>query len=398
MIFALHVAKPFFSKEVEYASRDPKRANEKGKNDSSKPLPTYTLGVNSHHPERNLAQMAAPTNVTNPTPEKIFNTLNAYQQTASLKAAIELDIFTAIADGAQNAKAIARQVNASEKGVRVLCDFLVIHGFLDKEAGTYRLTEESAAFLSKRSPAYLGAVIGFLARDWQSDCFAKLGDVVRKGGSLSADGDNTKPNDEAWVPFARSMAPMMVPSANFIAALTDAKAGKPVKVLDVAAGHGMFGVTLAKENPNAQVIALDWPAVLEVAKENAQKHGVATRYALRSGSAFETEFGTGYDFILLTNIFHHFDIPTCEALIGRVYAALKPGGKAITLEFVPNEDRVSPPTAAAFSLIMLANTHAGDAYTLAEYRSMFAKCGFLTTTSHPVPGLPETVLISEKAG
>jgi SAM-dependent methyltransferase len=341
--------------------------------------------------------MATPTTVHKPSPDKIFTTLNAYQQTASLKAAIELDIFTAISDGAHDLKAIAKQVNASEKGVRILCDFLVIHGFLHKEHGNYRLAEESAIFLSKRSPAYLGTIIGFLSQDWHSNHYAKLTEIVRHGGALGEDGDNTRPNDEAWVPFARSMAPMMVPSANFIAEMLDAKSGKAIKVLDIAAGHGMFGVTLAKANPNAQITALDWPAVLEVAKENAEKHGVFSRYAVRSGSAFEADLGTDYDYALLTNIFHHFDVPTCEKLMRRVHAALKPGGKAITLEFVPNEDRVSPPTPAAFSLIMLASTAAGDAYTFAEYNYMFTNSGFTKTTSHPVPGMPETVLISEKA-
>lgn len=340
--------------------------------------------------------MAAPGTSEKPSPRKIFDTLNAYHQTASLKAAIELDIFTAISDGAHDVEAIARHIQASEKGARVLCDFLVIHGFLNKEDGNYELPEESSVFLSKRSPAYLGSIIGFLARDWHSNHYAKLTEIVRHGGALNGDGDNTKPNDEAWVPFARSMAPMMAPSAQFLAGLLDAKSGKAARVLDIAAGHGMFGVTFARENPNAHVTALDWPAVLEVARENAAKHGIAERYSVRPGSAFDTEFGTGYDYVFLTNILHHFDVPTCEKLIGRAHAALKPGGKAVTLEFVPNEDRISPPTAAAFSLVMLASTAAGDAYTFNEYRSMFANSGFAKTTSHPVPGMPQTVLVSEK--
>jgi len=106
--------------------------------------------------------------------------------------------------------------------------------------------------------------------------------------------------------------------------------------------------------------------------------------------------GTDYDYVLLTNIFHHFDEPTCEQLMRRVHAALKPGGKAITLEFVPNEDRVTPPTAAGFSLVMLASTDAGDAYTFSEYAKMFCNAGFAKSTEHPVPGMPQTVLISEK--
>ncbi len=331
-----------------------------------------------------------------PSPEKIFAALNAYQETAALKAAIELDVFTAIGQGSQEAKAIAEKVKVSEKGVRVLCDYLVIHGFLGKENGKYQLPEESAIFLSKGSPAYMGSVIGFLGHEWHAKQFTNLSEIVRNGGAISSDGDNTKPNDEAWVAFARSMAPMMMMPAKFIAGLLEASSGKPMKILDIAAGHGMYGITLAKENPNVHVTAVDWPAVLEVAKENAGKQGVASRYEVRAGSAFETELGTNYDYVLLTNILHHFDMPTCEKLMRRAHAALKPGGKAVTVEFVPNEDRVSPPTPAAFSLIMLAHTNAGDAYTFTEYETMFGHAGFGKTTIHPITGTPQTVLISEK--
>ena len=133
-----------------------------------------------------------------------------------------------------------------------------------------------------------------------------------------------------------------------------------------------------------------------MAQENAKKHGVADRYRTMPGSAFEAEFGTDYDFVLLTNIFHHFDMATCEKLMRRVHAALKPGGKAITLEFVPNEDRVTPPTSAAFSLVMLAGTDSGDAYTSLQYEKMFANAGFVKTTQLSVPDSPQQLLLSEK--
>ncbi len=66
------------------------------------------------------------------------------------------------------------------------------------------------------------------------------------------------------------------------------------------------------------------------------------------GSAFDVEFGGPYDTVLLTNFLHHFDKPTCVSLLKKVRASLKPGGKAATLEFVPNEDRVSPADARGF--------------------------------------------------
>jgi ubiquinone/menaquinone biosynthesis C-methylase UbiE len=331
-----------------------------------------------------------------PSPEHIFSTLTAFQQTEALKAAIQLDIFTKIGEGANEVSSLAKTIGASERGVRTLCDYMTVFGFLTKENNQYALTQESAIFLNKRSPAYLGAMANFLASDMHRKSFGALAEAVRKGGSATDSGDNTKPRDEFWVEFASSMAGLALPSAEFIANLMGAQEGQSNKVLDIAAGHGMYGITMARRNPAAQIVALDWPAVLAVAQENAKKFGVADRYTTRPGSAFEADFGEGYDTILLTNILHHFDAAGCEKLMRRAHAALKPGGKAITLEFVPNEDRVSPQIPAAFSLVMLANTDSGDAYTFAEYEKIFKNAGFAKATQHAIPDMPQTVLISEK--
>lgn len=340
--------------------------------------------------------MATASQNARPTPERIFNTLSAFQNTAALKTAIELDIFTAIQEGANQPSTLAKRAGAAERGVRILCDYLTIQGFLTKQNGRYSLTQESALFLSRKSPACMASLTGFLASERHKKHFELLTEAVRKGGTATDLGDNTKPNDEIWVAFAKSMAPLTGPSAGFIAELTRMAEQKPCRILDVAASHGVFGITLAKQNPHAHIVGLDWAPVLEVAKENARAAGIADRYTALPGSAFEVELGDGYDFVLLTNILHHFDPPTCEKLLRRMHAALKLGGRAITLEFVPNEDRVSPPTAAAFSIIMLASTDAGDAYTLREYEQMFRNAGFAKTTLHQVPDMPQQVLASEK--
>jgi len=332
-----------------------------------------------------------------PSPEHIFQTLNAHQQTSTLKAAIELDLFTALDEGNHRVEEIAKRLNASERGVRILSDYLTILGFLRKKDGQYSLSEDAALFLSRHSPHYMGTIVGFLTNQQHFENFARLPDAVRRGGTATERGSNREPNDELWVSFARSMAPLTVPAAMFIAQLVEAQEGRTLRVLDIAAGHGMYGITIAQQNPKAHITAVDWPAVLEIAKENAAKAGVSERYIARPGNAFEAELGGGYDLVLLTNIFHHFDKETCIQLMRRAHQALKSGGKAVTLEFVPNEDRVSPPTEAAFSLLMLVGTDAGDAYTLSEYEEMFWEAGFAQTTLHPIPGMPQEVLISQKA-
>jgi hypothetical protein len=99
---------------------------------------------------------------------------------------------------------------------------------------------------------------------------------------------------------------------------------------------------------------------------------------------------------MLTNFLHHFDPPTCEGLLRKVHAALKPGGRALTLEFVPNEDRISPPIPAAFSMMMLGSTPSGDAYTFAELERMFKNAGFAKSALRPLEATPQTLIISDK--
>jgi ubiquinone/menaquinone biosynthesis C-methylase UbiE len=340
--------------------------------------------------------MATPSQTGKPSPERIFSTLIAYQQSEALKAAINLDIFTRIGEGADEAAALAKAIGASERGTRVLADYMTVQGFLAKEGTHYKLTPESAVFLDKRSPAYMGAMAGFLGAPHHRANFENLTEIVRKGSTIAGEGSNLAPHDEFWVAFARSMGGLATPSAQFIAGLIGSADAKPVKVLDIAAGHGMFGLSIARMNPNAQIVALDWPNVLAVAEENAKKFGVSDRWTKIAGSAFEADYGEGYDYILLTNILHHFDHAGNVKLMKRVHAALKPGGKAITLEFVPNPDRVSPPVPAAFSLVMLANTDSGDAYTFKELDKIFSEAGFSRTVAHPITEMPQTVLVSEK--
>ncbi len=331
----------------------------------------------------------------NVTPERIFETLNAYQKTAALKTAIELDVFSAIAAGATTQGSIAKRCEASERGIRILCDYLVINGFLLKNGQEYALADDSAVFLNRRSPAYMGAAANFLALPEMINLYQDLTAIVRAGTSLKGEESTAEPDSSKWVEFARSMSGLQRITAAALAETLRASAGEKWKVLDVAAGHGMYGVTIAKQNPNAEIFALDWPEVLKVAHENAKAAGVAARHRHLPGSAFEVDFGKDYDIVLLTGFLHHFDPQTIETILRKVHAALKPHGRAVTVEFVPNEDRVSPPAPAAFSMIMLGTTRAGDSYPYSEYDKMFRKAGFALNELRPGPG-PQSFIISKK--
>lgn len=331
-----------------------------------------------------------------PSPVLFFQTINAHQQTEALKAAIELEVFTAIGEGNTTVPAIAKRCQTSERGMRILCDYLTIMGMLTKQDNEYAPTLDSATFLDQRSPAYLGSAVNFLCSPELLQGFKRMAEAVRKGGTAIEDDGTVGPDNPIWVKFARGMAPMMMMPAQLIAKLVDPNPDRKLKVLDIAAGHGLFGISVAKNNPQAEIHAVDWKAVLEVAKENAEKAGVSDRYHTIEGSAFDVDFGTGYDLVLITNFLHHFDPPTNETLLRKVRAALADGGRAATLEFVPNDDRVSPPETAGFSMVMLVGTPTGDAYTFAELERMFANAGFSRSTIHALPPTFQQVVISEK--
>jgi ubiquinone/menaquinone biosynthesis C-methylase UbiE len=334
--------------------------------------------------------MATP---TMPSAEIVFDTLFAYQRSAALKSAIELDVFSAIDGGDKMAADIATRCGASERGVRILCDYLATIALLTKSDGAYHLTPAAAAFLSKRSPAYLGTTARFLLRPELKQNFEALTEAVRRGG-VPPTGDNTVADENPiWVEFARSMGPMMVPAAHAIAGMVAGT--NAVKVLDIAAGHGLFGITIAERNPLAEIVAVDWAAVLEVATENARAARVQDRFRTLPGDAFKVAFPGGFDVALVTNFLHHFDPPTCAAFLRKVHTALAPAGRIVVLEFVPNPDRVSPPIPARFSLSMLAGTPGGDAYTFAELQQQLEQAGFRNVSAHALP-TPETVLLAEK--
>jgi ubiquinone/menaquinone biosynthesis C-methylase UbiE len=337
-----------------------------------------------------------------PSPERIFQTINAYQASAALKAGIELGVFTAIAEGNTGVPGIARRCKSSERGVAILCDFLTIAGFLNKADMRYALAPDAAAFLNEHSPAYMGSVVDFLLLPALTSPFADLGSVVRTGTTILPDQGTVTEAHPAWETFARAMMPMMAMPAQELARSVGCPPDKPVRILDIAAGHGLFGIAFAQQFPNVQVTALDWPAVLAVAKENADQRGVGDRVTLLPGDAFTVDFGAGddgssdYDIVLLTNFLHHFDPPTNETLLRKVQGALTDGGRAVAVEFVPNPDRVTPPGSAAFSLMMLATTPAGNAYTFAELQAMFQNAGFARSEVRDLPLSIEQVVTAYK--
>ncbi|HEX8896652.1 MAG TPA: class I SAM-dependent methyltransferase, partial [Terriglobales bacterium] len=309
-------------------------------------------------------------NPAQPNPQIVWDTINAYQRTAALGAAIDLDLFTLIGDGECTSDDLAEKSEASPRGIRILCDYLAVIGFLAKARNRYRLTLTSAVFLNRKSPACMAAMARFLNSPKLVAGFTNFTETVRRGRTQLGAGGVNEREFSGWVTFAESMTPLMSSACNAIAEQCRHLDGHRVRVLDVAAGHGLFGIAVAQRLPQAEITAQDWPKVLEVAHCNSKQAGVANRYRLLPGSVFDIDLGEGYDVVLLTNLLHHFDQHSCTQILRKIHTCLSDKGLLINLEFVPNEDRVSPPIPATFSLMMLGLTSSGDAYTARQHERM----------------------------
>ena len=331
-----------------------------------------------------------------PSPVLFFQTLTAYQRSSALKGAIELDLFTTIGNEGGTAPQIAQRCKADPRGVRMLCDYLTVLGFLEKTGDRYCLTKDSAKFLVRTSPAYAGSAADFLLSSHLTDAFGSVADAVRKGGTVQGERGTMAPEHPVWLSFARGMGWMMAPAAEALAGIIPLDPTRDTKVLDISASHGIWGLAFAQRNPRAKIVGLDWAPILQVARENAARMGLADRFSTLEGSAFDLDFGRDYDVVLLPNFLHHFDAPTCVKLLQKVRASLRDGGRVGIAEFVPNPDRVSPPEAATFSLVMLVSTERGDAYTFAEFEKMLTEAGFASIEQHPLPPGVATAIVAQK--
>lgn len=275
-------------------------------------------------------------------PEELIDEFRAFERSLALRTAIEMDLFTHIGAGLDNIPALAAVCHASERGLRVLCDHLTIHRHLAKHGARYSLSLHARLYLTPVSPAYLGSAVKFLADDSTVAAFCRLRGTITRGTAPRA-----KPD---WIKYARSMAPLTQPIAEFVAGALKLKSDAPLEVLDIAAGHGFYGLAIAAKHPTAEVFALDSRAVLRSAQANARRVGLAERYHPIPGNAFKTDFRGPYDLVLAANFAHHLDEAANIRLFRKTRAALKPSGKIVVIDFVPNADRVSPSPDASFAL------------------------------------------------
>jgi acyl carrier protein len=328
--------------------------------------------------------------------------MQGYKQTALLRAALELGVFDrlAAAPGA-GAEAVAGAMGADPRGARILLNALAAMGLIESTDGNgdggYRLQPGTNAHLVRGRDGFIGDLLAVLASDQERDALDRLADAVRRGGTVM-DVNAETPEYAYWVDFAAGAAPVAAPAAATVARLLEgwARERPTLNVLDVAAGHGLYGFTLAAAHERCRVWSLDWPNVVPVAREHAQRLGVAERVELIAGDMFDAPLGGPYDLVLVTNVLHHFSACRCVELLRRLAGVARPDARLVVVGFALDAPPEADPAPHLFAPLMLAWTREGDVHTRSDYERMLDASGWRLTSATRTPPLPFTVLNADR--
>jgi 3-hydroxy-5-methyl-1-naphthoate 3-O-methyltransferase len=331
---------------------------------------------------------------TSVSPAMVMEDLTGAWRTRSLVAAIELDVFSQIAAGKRTVKEIGEAAGASSRGMASLLDALTAIGYLRKTGSRYSLRPVSATFLVPGGNSYMGATAHSVSLTW--DSWKNLTEAVRSGRPAETV-DAPEAGKEFFPKLVASIFPgSFAASTIAVSRLPKKERLKIHKILDVGAGSGAWSLAFAQAIPQARVDTLDFPELTPITRGFAEKLGVADRYEYLERDMRVADFGRDtYDLVILGHIIHAEGEKHGKELLRKSYKALRPGGKLLIGEFVPNDTRTGPAMPVLFGLTMLLQTEEGNVFTLREYRSWLKAAGFGKVMTIPVPP-PSTVSVATK--
>jgi ubiquinone/menaquinone biosynthesis C-methylase UbiE len=326
-------------------------------------------------------------------PRTLMRILGDFGNSQILDASIEYDFFTLIDKGLRSAGEVAREAGTDPRATRIVLDSLLALGLIEKRDGRYYLLPISERFLVRGKPSYMGDFRHVALALW--DGMAHLKESLKSGKPFSR--LDTGSELEVWEKLVLGIIPIAEPAAKALCDILGIGVKrKGLRVLDIAGGSSIFGMTILSRDLSAEVTQLDWPNVNAVARKLNQQRGLEGRIRFVDGEHRSAPIEQShYDLVLASN-FCRFESPDGnQDLFAKGYSALRPGGLFVVNDFLPNEERTGPPFALRFSVYTLTHTPEGECWTLSQYSGWLKRAGFAKIQTHSdIPDtLPGTTLI-----
>ena len=329
------------------------------------------------------------------TPERLQQLGFAYGPPLIISAAVNNKVFDTLKGGAKTVEQVKKETGGSARGLRATMDALVGLELLKKDRQSrYSLTPESKAFLISEKPrtlaGFFGSILPVMASRW-----LRLTDIVRNGRPAVAVNQETE-GTEFFSQLVETIIPMSYPGAQKLADhLKVAKAKEQVRVIDLAAGSGIWGIAVTQRSPRVRVTAVDWEGMIPTTKRITEKFGVRDRFDFVEGDLLKAEFGSGYDVATLGHILHSEGEQRSRQLLKKTFRALKSGGTIAIAEWLVNDDRTKPLPSLMFAVQMLVNTEQGDTFSFNEIKKWLEEAGFKKVRKLEAPG-PSPLILATK--
>ena len=331
-------------------------------------------------------------------PERIMQMAWGFAAPLMLEAGIRNGVFEALDGGPKTLEELTRITGASSRGLRALVNALAGLGILTRDADhRVGLAPDAATFLVKGKPVYFGGFIRHTSTQL-IPAWMKLSDVVRTGRPANGGVNNQEVGAQFFHEFVNDIFPMSHGPAQALAKelkLDERK--QPASVLDIGAGSGVWGITLAESAPLVKVTAVDWPGVIDITRANVESRGLTDRFSFIPGDLATADFGSGYDIAAIGHILHSEGEQKSRALLRKTFEALAPGGTIAVQEFLVEPDRSGPPVSLIFAVNMLVNTDQGDTWSFEEIAGWLREAGFENPRQLDSPGPSPLILANRPA-
>ncbi len=314
-------------------------------------------------------------------PDDLNERIRAFQDSRAILTALELDLFTAVGDGA-GAVEVAAKLRTDPRATEMLLNALVSLRLLVKQAGVFHNSPAAARYFAAGSRDNAQPALLHTAHLWQR--WSTLTDCVRAGTAVTPDeiADRGQGWTEAFIAAmhrnASERAPLVVRAVG---------AESIRRMLDVGGGSGAYSIAFARANSALRADILDLATVEPIARRHIQEAGVTGRVQVRAGDLRSDRLGEGYDLVFVSAICHMLSAEENLDLLRRCREALAPGGRVVIQDFILEADKTAPRFAALFALNMLVGTPGGSSYSEPEYAAWLGEAGFREIRHVRLPGI-----------
>lgn len=332
------------------------------------------------------------------TPERILQTGLAFWASKTLLSAIEMGVFTELAQGAEPIDALATRVGLHPRSSRDFLDTLVALGFLQRDGDRYANTPDTDLFLDRKKPSYVGGILE-MANHRLYPFWGRLTDALRSGLPQNEIRDGGPGLFEVLYSDPARLKEFLISMSGLSrgANMTIARAlpwANHRTFVDVGTAQGDLAVQIALANPHLRGVGFDLPAVAPVFEDYTATMGVADRVTFQPGDFFAQDLPKA-DVVLMGHILHDWDLATKQMLVRKAFEALPAGGALVVYDAIIDDDRSKNAFGLMMSLNMLIETPGGFDYTGADCTGWMREAGFSSARVEPLVG-PDSMVVGIK--